>query len=66
VSYRGLDNPDLATEPASRVAWQIEPDQDGICLLSVVHDQLEHRRHGMDARPERTQNAPRSRNGINA
>jgi uncharacterized protein YndB with AHSA1/START domain len=41
VSYHALYNPDLATEPASRVTWQIEPDQDGICLLTVVHDQLE-------------------------
>jgi uncharacterized protein YndB with AHSA1/START domain len=41
VSYRGLYNPDLATEPPSRVTWQIEPDQDGVCLLTVVHDQLE-------------------------
>jgi uncharacterized protein YndB with AHSA1/START domain len=41
VSYRGLYNPDLAIEPASRATWQIEPDQDGICLLTVVHDQLE-------------------------
>jgi uncharacterized protein YndB with AHSA1/START domain len=42
VSYRGLYNPDLATETASRVSWQIEPDQNGICLLTVVHDQLDH------------------------
>jgi uncharacterized protein YndB with AHSA1/START domain len=42
VSYRALYNPDLATEPPSRVAWQIQPDQDGVCLLTVVHDQLEH------------------------
>lgn len=41
VSYRGLYNPDLATEPVSRVTWQIEPGQDGVCLLTVVHDQLE-------------------------
>ena len=41
VSYRGLYHPDLATEPASRVTWQIEPDQDGVCLLTVMHDQLE-------------------------
>jgi len=41
VSYRGLYNPDLATEPESRVTWQVEPDQDGICLLTVVHDQLD-------------------------
>jgi uncharacterized protein YndB with AHSA1/START domain len=42
VSYRGLYNPDLATEPVSRVTWQIEPDRDGVCLLTIVHDQLEH------------------------
>ena len=41
ISYRGLYNPGLATEPASRVTWQIEPDQDGVCLLTVVHDQLD-------------------------
>lgn len=41
VSYRGLYNPDLAAEPASRVSWQIEPDEDGGCLLTVVHDQLD-------------------------
>jgi uncharacterized protein YndB with AHSA1/START domain len=41
ISYRGLYNPDLATEPASRVTWQIEPDPDGVCLLTVVHDQLD-------------------------
>jgi uncharacterized protein YndB with AHSA1/START domain len=41
VSYRALYNPDLATEPPSRVTWQIEPDQDGVCLLTVIHDQLE-------------------------
>ncbi|MGP3920820.1 SRPBCC domain-containing protein [Nonomuraea sp. 10N515B] len=40
VSYRGLYNPDLATEPASRVSWQIEPGDDGACLLTVVHDRL--------------------------
>ncbi|MET9041213.1 SRPBCC domain-containing protein [Streptomyces mirabilis] len=42
VSYRALHNPDLATEPPSRVTWQAEADQSGVCLLTVVHDQLEH------------------------
>ncbi|WP_030438336.1 SRPBCC domain-containing protein [Actinoplanes subtropicus] len=41
VSYRGLYHPDLATEPESRVTWQIQPDHDGVCLLTVVHDHLE-------------------------
>lgn len=42
VGYRSLYDPELATEPASRVTWQIDPDSDGTCLLTVVHDQLEH------------------------
>lgn len=24
------------------MTWQIEPDQDGVCLPTVVHDQLDH------------------------
>ncbi|WP_353963444.1 hypothetical protein [Streptomyces mirabilis] len=42
VSYRALYNPDQATEPPSRVTWQAETDQSGVCLPTVVHDQLEH------------------------
>jgi uncharacterized protein YndB with AHSA1/START domain len=42
VSYRGLYHPDLAAEQPSRVSWQIQPGQDGTCLLTVVHDRLEH------------------------
>jgi uncharacterized protein YndB with AHSA1/START domain len=42
VSYRGLYHPELAAEPDSRVVWQIEPDDSGVSLLTVVHDQLEH------------------------
>ncbi|TMR94006.1 SRPBCC domain-containing protein [Nonomuraea basaltis] len=41
VGYRGLYNPELAAEPASRVSWQIEPGDNGVCLLTVVHDRLE-------------------------
>jgi uncharacterized protein YndB with AHSA1/START domain len=41
ISYRGLYNPELAAEPASRVTWQIDPDQPGATLLTVVHDQLD-------------------------
>ncbi|MEO3862294.1 SRPBCC domain-containing protein [Acrocarpospora sp. B8E8] len=41
VGYRGLYHPDLATEPASRVSWRIEPGDNGVCLLTVVHDRLE-------------------------
>jgi EmrB/QacA subfamily drug resistance transporter len=41
VGYRALYDPELAAEKPSRVTWQIEPDQDGISLLTVVHDRLE-------------------------
>jgi uncharacterized protein YndB with AHSA1/START domain len=42
VSWRSLYNPDLAEEPASRVAWEIEPQDGGVCKLTVVHDQLDN------------------------
>jgi uncharacterized protein YndB with AHSA1/START domain len=41
VSYRGLYNPELAAEPPSRVSWLIEPGEDGVTLLTVVHDELD-------------------------
>ena len=34
-------NPELAAEEPSRVTWEIEPQDDGTCLLTVVHDRLE-------------------------
>ena len=34
-------DPDMAAEPASRVTWEIEPGDDGVCMLTVVHDRLE-------------------------
>jgi uncharacterized protein YndB with AHSA1/START domain len=40
-SWRSLYDPDLAAEPASRVTWEIEPGDGGVCSLTVVHDQLE-------------------------
>jgi uncharacterized protein YndB with AHSA1/START domain len=33
--------PELAAEQESRVTWEIEPQDDGITKLTVVHDQLE-------------------------
>ena len=39
--WRSLYDPDLAAEEASRVTWEIEPQDDGVSLLTVVHDQLE-------------------------
>ncbi|MFL6028852.1 MAG: SRPBCC family protein [Gaiellaceae bacterium] len=39
--WRSLYNPELAVEDESRVTWEIEPGDDGVSLLTVVHDQLE-------------------------
>ncbi len=32
---------ELAAEERSRVSWEIEPQDDGTCLLTLVHDRLE-------------------------
>jgi uncharacterized protein YndB with AHSA1/START domain len=34
-------NAELAAEEPSRVTWEIEPGEDGISMLTVVHDKLE-------------------------
>ena len=39
--WRSMYDEELAEEEASRVTWEIEPRDDGTCLLTVVHDQLE-------------------------
>lgn len=39
--WRSAYDEELGAEPPSRVSWEIEPQQDGTCLLTVVHDQLE-------------------------
>jgi uncharacterized protein YndB with AHSA1/START domain len=39
--WRALYDPELAGEPESRVTWEIEPQPDGSCLLTVTHDRLE-------------------------
>lgn len=41
VTWRSLYDPEAADEPASRVSWEIEPQQGGYCKLVVMHDQLE-------------------------
>lgn len=41
VSYHALYNAELAAEPPSRVTWLIEPDDSGLTLLTVHHDQLD-------------------------
>ena len=39
--WRALYDPELAAEETSRVTWEIEQGEDGVSLLTVVHDQLE-------------------------
>jgi uncharacterized protein YndB with AHSA1/START domain len=39
--WRSLYDPDLAGEEASRVTWEIEPQEGGVCILTVVHDRLD-------------------------
>ena len=39
--WRSTYDPDLAAEDASRVAWEIDPQDGGITLLTVIHDRLE-------------------------
>jgi uncharacterized protein YndB with AHSA1/START domain len=40
--WRSLYDPDMALEQASRVTWEIEAQESGYSLLTVVHDQLEN------------------------
>jgi uncharacterized protein YndB with AHSA1/START domain len=39
--WRSLYDPEMAQEDESRVTWEIEPQDDGTTLLTVVHDELE-------------------------
>jgi uncharacterized protein YndB with AHSA1/START domain len=39
--WRSLWDAEAAPEPASRVTWEIEPGEDGVSMLTLVHDQLE-------------------------
>ena len=39
--WQGLYDPDLAAEEPSRVTWEIEPQEDGVTKLTLVHDRLE-------------------------
>ncbi len=40
--WRSLYDPEMGAEPTSRVRWEIEPAEHGVCQLTVIHDQLEH------------------------
>jgi uncharacterized protein YndB with AHSA1/START domain len=39
--WRSAYDEEMGAEEPSRISWEIEPHQDGTCLLTVVHDQLE-------------------------
>lgn len=39
--WRSLYDPEMAREKASRVTWEIEPRESGVCMLTLVHDELE-------------------------
>jgi uncharacterized protein YndB with AHSA1/START domain len=39
--WRSMYDPSLAEEDESRVTWEIEAQDGGVCLLTVTHDQLE-------------------------
>lgn len=39
--WGSLYDDEMAKEPSSRVTWEIEPRGDGLCLLTLTHDQLE-------------------------
>jgi uncharacterized protein YndB with AHSA1/START domain len=40
-TWRSLFDPEQAEEEPSRVTWEIDPRGDGMCSLTVVHDELE-------------------------
>ena len=42
MGWRSLYNAEMAAEERSRITWEIEPREDGVCLVTLVHDQLEH------------------------
>jgi len=39
--WRAKWNDELRAEPESRVSWELEPQDDGTTLLTLVHDRLE-------------------------
>ena|SRR5437867_10507624 len=40
-TWRSLYDEEAASEPPSRVTWEIEPGEGGVTKLTVVHDELE-------------------------
>ena len=40
-TWRAMYDEEVASEPESRVTWEIEPQDGGYSLLTVVHDKLD-------------------------
>jgi uncharacterized protein YndB with AHSA1/START domain len=40
-TWTSMYDPETAAEPRSHVTWEIEPLEDGTCLLTLTHDRLE-------------------------
>jgi uncharacterized protein YndB with AHSA1/START domain len=40
-TWRALYDPETASEPYSRVTWELEPQDGGVTKLTVVHDELD-------------------------
>jgi uncharacterized protein YndB with AHSA1/START domain len=40
-TWRSLYDPELAAEPPSRVTYEVEEDEPGVCQVTVIHDRLE-------------------------
>ena len=61
--WRSLYDPELAHEDESRVTWEIEPQDGGVSLLTVVHDRLEGQcvRRGRQRARHRRQRSRRGR-----
>jgi uncharacterized protein YndB with AHSA1/START domain len=41
IPWRSRYDDEMALEPSSRVTWLVEDHGDGVCVLTVTHDQLE-------------------------
>jgi uncharacterized protein YndB with AHSA1/START domain len=39
--WKSLYDEEMGSEPESRVTWEIEPQDRGMCKVTVVHDRLE-------------------------
>ena len=39
--WGSLYDDEMAKEPSSRVTWEIEPRDNGVCMLTLIHDQLD-------------------------